>query len=126
MFEPLSEKETKELTFCTCHIANLLHNMAAYIPVPSWYRKHNLDPNKITAHFNKLNELLGEHTYGTHGEGKSRMLVWGRSWNATKYPNNKFVVYCDNRGLSIELHPKFRKDQINKFLKTIIKVLYGK
>lgn len=123
MFELLSKKETKELTYLTTHLANLA--IEDYSPIPSWYRKHNLDPNKITTHFNKLKELLGEHTYGTHGEG-SRMLVWGRSWNITPTsPNNKFLVYCDKRGLSIEVHHKFRKDQISEFLTTIIKVLHG-
>ena len=124
MFQNLGKKETKELANETVPLVNLLDNRTSYLPVPSWYRAHGLDSNKPSYHWKKLDELLGKRTYAFNGiEG--RMQVWGRAWNLAPYsPHNKFIVYNDKRGLKVEVHSKFRKDQLNRFLQELLYLIY--
>jgi len=124
MFQNLSKKETKELANETTPLQNLLENPNKYLPVPSWYRAHGLDPDKPSQHWKKLDELLGKRTYGCNGS-EGRMQVWGRAWNLTPYsPYNKFIVYNDKRGTIVEVHSKFRKDQLNRFLQELLYLIY--
>ena len=120
MFQNLSKKETKELVNVTTPIYNLLRNKDMYLPLPSWYRAYGLDANKISSHWKKLEELLGKKTYAINGN-EGRMYVWGIAWNLIENPNNKFIVYCDKRGTSLEVDIDFNQSDI--FLKYFLRLL---
>ena len=133
MFIALSNEETKKLAEQSTPVCNLYSeeekdaNFAIYTSILGWYRKNKLTTqDKLSTSLKVLSELLGTSpNYFKIYEGKTG--VWGLSWEISEHsPNNKFIIYYSNRGLSIELHPKFRKDMIQKLLINIKEKLVKK
>jgi hypothetical protein len=96
--------------------------------IQSWQNTHNLSVNDTQKILNnKLSELLLTKPayYVTH---EYRNALWGFYFdnNEKNIENNKFLIYHDKRGLSIQVHPKFRKDMIEQLLYELFNTLVDK
>lgn len=89
--------------------------------INTWYDTQNLTTNMPEKKFVEvLTNILGKPLYFV--TYVYRNAVWGFSYKINeKYcKNNKFIIYRDKRGLSIQIHPKFNKNQLENLLKDII------
>lgn len=79
--------------------------------IQRWYKSHGLSASKSQKRaWAKLIEIFGCHPnyYVTY---EYENAVWGFDWNG-----NKFILYKDERGLKIQVEPKFRKSLLYEFL----------
>lgn len=111
----LSKKETEELEQSTTPIENLTKYQIPYIEhlfkIQSWYGVNGLTTNMSQKEFFiKLTELLGYKPL-YYKRYEYRTAVWGFEWE-----NEKFILYRSERGLSIQVLQKFRKDKLENFL----------
>lgn len=89
-----------------------------YFKINLWYNEHGLTTSSPQKHFvEKLSLLLGAKP-NYFKKYEYRTAVWGFEWE-----NEKFVLHRSERGLSILILPKFRKDKLKRFLEEVVKVL---
>lgn len=119
MFKQLSDSETEELIKQSKPLVNFVRfNPEGYSRLIGWYSHHNLTTrNTLQEHVDKLINLF-QRVPNFNKRYESKTFVWGFDWNS-----NKFVVYYSNRGLVIEIHPKFRKSQLSSLVETLSKIL---
>lgn len=133
----LKKEEIKQLEHETIRVENLFTGMSKIqhekcchliLGIQFWYNTQKLTTkDSQKTHNKRLSQLLNnEPSYYVNYE--YRNAVWGFSFeNDEKIaPNNKVVIYHDKRGLSIQVHPKFRKDSIENLLKELFNLLVDK
>lgn len=117
----LSNKKTKELERITIPIENFMYqngfDKEKLFSLIGWYHSHGLRADEpVKYRKEKLIELLGVKP-NYHVSYEFRSAVFGFEFipngvDKEHIPNNELVIYYSGRGLSIQLHPKFRKDMI--------------
>jgi hypothetical protein len=110
MFKQLSVFETEELAKKSKPLANYVRfQPEGYAELLNWYSHNNLTTrNTLQEHIDKLINLL-QRVPNYEKKYESKTYVWGFNW---ELPQNNFIVYYSNRGLVIEIDPKFRKSSI--------------
>ena len=114
MLIPITGKDrVKELEEITVPIPIYNSYFDEYMKVVSWYHEHDIDANSsIYKHWGKLEEQLGcpPISYPTY---EHRNALWAFSWKNT---NNIVLIYCDKRGIKIQINEKFPKREIKPLL----------
>jgi hypothetical protein len=134
---PLKKDEIKQLELVTYRVENCYNNMASdtykkcwqyMMGIQTWHDAQHISVNDTQKKLNnKLSQLLNNKpAYYVNYE--YRNAVWGFYWDTGKEntENNKFLIYHDRRGLSIQLHKQFRKDMAEQFLQELFDVLVDK
>lgn len=118
----LTNEETNELAEICQRIDNLKRiPLDKMMLLQGWYRLNGLsatDPIKNKT--KKLIELLG-CKYNCRKVYEGISCVWGFSFD--EKPCNKFIFYHDFRGIALEVHPKFRKEQLVSLVDELIGIL---
>jgi len=116
-FTQLSNKETEELINKSIPINNFIHNFSShqiiYQKLLGWLHNNNLKTTDyLKTRKEKLENLLAlKFNFAKNYEYKTYAM--GMTFDKGEHsPHNDFVLYYSNRGLSIEIHPKFRKDML--------------
>jgi len=118
----LTNKETNELAEVCQRIDNFrCVSLEKMMLLQGWYRLNGLAATgPIKDKTKKLIELLG-CKYNCRKVYEGLNSVWGFSFDEKPY--NKFIFYHDFRGIALEVHPKFRKDQLVFLVDELIEIL---
>jgi hypothetical protein len=124
---PLSKARAKELETSTTRIEGFfpggrgrLSYYNIMFSILGWYHKYDLRPGYVREQWKKLTELFGiKPTY--YINHSCRNALWAFKWE-----EQEFIIYKDQRGLTIQVVQTFDKKKTRKFLKLFEAVLYGK
>ena len=84
-----------------------------------WYHSHDIAAGDVKQKWGKLTEMLGPPTYYANYE--YRNAVWLLQWK-----KQDVLLFCDKKGLSLQVTHTFPQDKCMLFVYQLIKVLFKK
>ena len=91
------------------HKVNLEHPML-YSQLQAWYKTHKIIAGSHELKKKKITEILGEKPH-FNPVGEFKNALWGLKWH-----ENPVLLYSSQKGTSIEVMPKFPKEDVAKLL----------
>lgn len=124
MFKILDKKFAKHMRLQCTPFQNLLAGPDRWLlgsELAGWHRHHNF--TKFSEHNQFLTKLFKDKPICYRGS-EGLVYYWGFSYRSDEdAPNNCFIIYHDKRGLAVEVHQNFRKDQIEELIQLILEKL---